>query len=189
MSREPSRLLPTPTQTVGPFFHFGLADNPALGSIAPEGTPGEPLTLHVRVLDGEGVGVPDALVELYHADAEGRYATAPGPGGFTGFGRLPTGEDGACEFRTIRPGRVVDPEHGPQARHINVCLLARGLLSHLFTRIYFAGDDDLAADPLLQALPAERRATLLAHPDPDAPGAWRFDIVMQGASETVFLLR
>lgn len=178
----------TPTQTVGPFFHFCLADDLTLGQLAGPGVPGERVRLRVRVLDGDGLPVPDALIELYQADAAGRY---PDPGdrapAFSGFGRMPTSDAGVCEFETVRPGR---PGSGvAQAAHLEVCVLARGLLSHLFTRIYFAGDPDLATDPLLAAIPEARRGTLLAVPDPASAGLWTFDVRLQGDGETVFFIR
>ena len=182
---ERSRLIATSSQTVGPFFHFGLTVDENLGLVASPDTPGEHIQLRVRVLDGAGEPVPDAVVELYQADAEGRYAVSPAPGVFSGFGRLPTGADGSCQFRTIRPGSVRTTGIG-QAAHINVCLLARGLLRQIYTRIYFKDDPALAADPVLTLVPEERRATLIAEPSPSEPGGWDFVIRMQGSGETVF---
>jgi protocatechuate 3,4-dioxygenase alpha subunit len=166
----------TPSQTVGPFFHFALAPDERLGSIAASAV-GERLHLRVRVIDGAGRPLPDALVEIYQANAAGDY----GSSGFAGFGRLPTGNDGGCVFDTIRPGRV-----GGQAAHVNVCLFARGLLRHLYTRVYFTGDPDLDSDPLLAVVPADRRATLLATPAAGVSGSWEWDVHLQGPHETVF---
>lgn len=181
---EAAELIATASQTVGPFFHFGLAANEALGRVAPAGAEGERIRLRVRVLDGDGAPVPDALIETYQADAHGRY----GDPAFHGFGRLPTREDGACLFETLRPG-AVECEGGPQAPHVNVCVFARGLLRHLYTRIYFPDAGDLDRDPLLALVPAPRRETLLARRT-DQPGAdvpqWEFVIRLQGAGETVF---
>jgi protocatechuate 3,4-dioxygenase, alpha subunit len=173
------RPIATGSQTVGPFFHFGLTNNLSLGSLATDGVPGDRLTLRVRVLDGDNAAVPDAMVEIYQADAAGAYARPP----FTGFGRLPTGEDGACVFQTIRPGAVPT---GVQAPHVNVCVFARGLLRHLYTRIYFAGDVGLESDPLMTLVPEDRRQTLLAVPLGGRPDAWEFTIRLQGEGETVF---
>lgn len=172
----------TASQTVGPFFHFGLARNTALGRMAPVGAGGERLSLRVQVADGDGAAVPDALIELYQADSEGHYG---GPA-FSGFGRLATGADGACVFETVRPGPVSDGRGGRQAPHVNVCLFARGLLRHICTRIYFAGDAGLDTDPVLLLVPAERRHTLLATPVEGEAGTWLFPIRLQGHQETVF---
>ena len=185
---NPERLIATSSQTVGPFFHFGLTVNENLGLVASPETPGEHIQLHVRVLDGAGEPVPDAVVEIYQADAAGCYAStgpAAGPPSFSGFGRLPTGADGWCQFKTIRPGPV--RTNGiAQASHVNVCLLARGLLRQIYTRIYFKGDPALATDPVLTLVPEERRATLIAEPSAGEPGRWDFVIRMQGNEETVF---
>jgi protocatechuate 3,4-dioxygenase, alpha subunit len=178
MSDDRSPAVATPSQTVGPFFHFGLTAD-AVGSIVPDGGAGERLRLRVRVLDGEGEPVPDAMIEIYQADGGGAYARPP----FTGFGRLPTGEDGTCLFDTIRPGAV---PIGVQAPHVNVCVFARGLLRHLYTRIYFAGDVGLESDPLMALVPEDRRQTLLATPASGQRDAWEFTIRLQGEQETVF---
>jgi protocatechuate 3,4-dioxygenase, alpha subunit len=178
----------TSSQTVGPFFHFGLTANESLGRIASPDTPGEHIQLRVRVLDGAGEAVPDAVIEIYQADAAGQYPnTSPAreAASFSGFGRLPTGADGSCQFQTIKPG-VVRTNGVEQAPHFNVCLLARGLLRQVYTRIYFTGDPALAADPILALVSADRRSTLLAEPSASEPGLWEFVIRMQGSAETVF---
>jgi protocatechuate 3,4-dioxygenase alpha subunit len=188
MTSEPARLPPTPSQTVGPFFHFCLGADARGGCLATPQCAGEQIRFRVRVLDGDGVPVPDALIELYQADADGKYPDAQHATSsdvFCGFGRMPTDERGACEFRTIRPGLVSDERTGRQASHINVCVFARGLLRHLYTRAYFARDPDIATDPLLSAVAPSRRETLLALPG-DRPGAWTFEIRLQGDRETVF---
>jgi protocatechuate 3,4-dioxygenase, alpha subunit len=180
-----ARPIATGSQTVGPFFHFGLAIHPEWGTLSTENTRGERLRLHVRVLDGDEAPVPDALVEVWQADADGRYAprTPDGPPPpFWGFGRLPTDAEGDCVFETIRPGRT---ERG-SAAHINICLFMRGLLRHLYTRVYFADDADLDVDPVLALVPADRRGTLVASPDPASPADWHIDIRLQGEGETVF---
>jgi protocatechuate 3,4-dioxygenase alpha subunit len=193
MSREPVRLTATPSQTVGPFFHHGLADNSLLGRLVRSDTKGERVTLTIRVLDGDGAPVPDALVEVWQADADGAYirpdepANALKPSAFCGFGRLPTGADGTCVFETIRPGRVPDGQGGLQAPHINLCVFARGLLRHLCTRMYFAGAEGLDRDIVLALVPEERRCTLVAQPaGAVGAGQWTFDIRLQGDGETVF---
>ena len=181
-------LIATSSQTVGPFFHFALATNDALGVIAGPEVAGERIDLRVRVLDGAGAPVPDALIELYHADAAGEYPPAgerQSVQAFHGFGRLPTGADGVSVFHTIRPGPVRTGA-AAQAAHINVCLLARGLLRQIYTRMYFSDDPTLGADAVLARVPGERRETLLAQPAPEAPGVWEFVIRLQGQDETVF---
>jgi protocatechuate 3,4-dioxygenase alpha subunit len=186
MSREPVRLTATPSQTVGPFFHFGLADDDTLGCLAGAGTKATRVRLRVRVTDGDGRPVPDALVDLWQADADGAYARAPGvgePPAFSGFGRLPTSEDGDCVFETIHPGGVSDVLGRIHAPHVDVCLFARGLLRHVYTRIYFEGDAALAEDPILVLVPDDRRSTLVARRTGDE---WVFHVRLQGQDETVF---
>jgi protocatechuate 3,4-dioxygenase, alpha subunit len=182
-------LVASPSQTVGPYLHIGLDTEPRHGVMIGPDTPGERLRLRVRVLDGVGAPLPDALIELWQADASGRYVDAadhpnPDPGeAFRGWGRRPTGKDGWCEFETIRPGVTTAPDGGRQAPHINVCLFARGMLRHIFTRFYFADDPMLAGDPVLSLVPEARRGTLIAR---QADGAWAFVIRLQGDGETVF---
>jgi protocatechuate 3,4-dioxygenase alpha subunit len=188
MKAEPD-LVATPSETVGPFFHFGIATDPALGCVADRSIRGEFITLRIRVTDGDGHVVPDALIEIWQVDADGKAAIPPPTGqqrAFRGFGRLPTTDDGACEFETVRPGRAAGTGEDFQAPHINVCLFARGLLRHLHTRVYFSGDPALVEDAVLALVPAERRETLLAKPDPGTPGRWLFDLRLQGDNETVF---
>ncbi len=190
MTDAPIRLIATSSQTVGPFFHFGLADDPALGCLARADTPGERIRVTVRVLDGDGQPVPDALVELWQANADGVYVRPDDPrntlkpAGFCGFGRLPTDKEGTCVFETIRPGPVADASGRSQASHVNVCLLARGLLRQIYTRFYFAGDPMIASDAVLAEVPAARRQTVLA--SSTGSGDWLFEIRLQGEGETVF---
>jgi protocatechuate 3,4-dioxygenase alpha subunit len=183
----PARLIATSSQTVGPFFHFGLATNVALGRIAGPDAAGDHIQLRLFVLDGAGAPVPDALIEVYQADAHGRYNQASEQNeGFWGFGRLPTDAEGCCLFHTIKPG-VVRTDAAVQAPHVNVCLLSRGLLRQIYTRIYFDGDPELATDPILALVPADRRHTLLARPSTGDPATWELTIRLQGDDETVFL--
>jgi len=190
MSQEPVRLFATPSQTVGPFFSFGLTDTASVGCLADPDTKGERIRLRVAVVDGDGLPVPDALIEIWQADADGSYvrptdfSSTQAPPRFTGFGRLPTKPDGTCVFETIRPGRVADAHGRRQAPHIDVCLFARGLLRQIYTRIYFAGDDGLDEDPVLAIVPADRRHTLIAQAG--GGGSWSFGIRLQGEDETVF---
>jgi len=187
-----SRLCCIPSQTIGPFYHFGLTTNQALGCLATAEAKGEHIRIRFRVLDGDGAPVPDGMIELWQADASGKYhhpadrqEKEPDPS-FCGFGRLATDADGACAFDTVRPGRVPDGRGGCQAPHINVSLFTRGMLVRLVTRVYFESDPALAEDPVLALVPAERCATLLARRDPDVAGQWNFEIRMQGERETVF---
>jgi protocatechuate 3,4-dioxygenase, alpha subunit len=196
----------TPWQTVGPFFHYGLpwkggADltgSSELGArpdlFAPEhyllGTPsrrgaveGTDIEISGRVLDGDGKPVPDALVEIWQANSKGQYFAPGAAAKFVGFGRSATSNDGEYRFRTILPGRVPGPGNTLQASHIEVGLMARGLLKRLVTRIYFPNGEGLGIDPILELVPAERRATLIARKQ---AGGYTFDIVLQGAGETVF---
>ena len=188
----PERLCPMPSQTVGPFYHFGLTENAALGRLASPEARGEHIHLRVRLLDGDGAPVPDGMIELWQADAGGKYdhpddtqERAP-DAAFRGFGRLATDAEGYCTFETVRPGRVPDGRGGCQASHISVSVFARGLNARLCTRAYFEGDSALPEDPVLALVPEARRHTLLARPDTAQTGQWDFDIRLQGEQETVF---
>ena len=185
----------TPSQTVGPFFHYGLTPGTAYpqvptsadGHIAAPGTAGERIVLTGRVYDGEGTLVPDVMMEIWQADSEGRYAH-PADGrprasnAFMGFGRSDT-PDGVYRFETIKPGQVPGPNGTLQAPHMVVAVFGRGMLKHLFTRIYFEGEAANATDPILALVPADRRDTLIAKKD---GGTYRLDIHLQGDNETVF---
>ena len=177
MKAPSEALVASPSQTVGPFFHFALTGDPALAQLIAPNMPGDRIHLRVRVLDGDGAPVPDALVELWQADAEGRFASAQP---FRGWGRGATDDRGECEFDTVRPGMTGDGAH---AAHINVCLFMRGMLRHLFTRIYFGDDPELARDAVLALVPSPRRETLVAK---RIAGEWLFEIRLQGDAETVF---
>lgn len=187
----------TGSQTVGPFFAPALLREDARRNVLvqPE-TAGERIRIEGRVLDGDGMPVPDALIEIWQANAYGRYnhPADQGPAqldpSFTGFGRSGTSEDGSYWFETIKPGPVAfDGERGQkqQAPHICVTVFARGLLNHLVTRLYFEDEPANAGDPLLHYVPADRRATLLARRESgDTVATYRFDIVLQGTGETAF---
>lgn len=188
----------TPSQTVGPYFAYGLTPQQygyPLASIAssdlrsPE-VEGQAIRIEGRVLDGAGEVVNDAMIEIWQADPQGRYAhpadTRGGNIAFKGFGRCGTGTDpeNRFVFDSVKPGAVDDS----QAPHVNVIVFMRGLLSHLYTRLYFADEAEAnAQDPVLQSVPAERRDTLIAE-GKTAGGVtvYRFDIHMQGERETVF---
>jgi protocatechuate 3,4-dioxygenase alpha subunit len=161
-------LRPTPSQTVGPFFWFGLCERPC-SEIVADGS----LRLEGRVLDGAGDPVPDAMVEVWQADEEGRYR------GDFGWGRCGTDPDGGYAFTTVKPGSV-----DGQAPHLEVLVFARGLLKPVLTRIYFDGDPH-DGDPVLSRLSAEERRTLVAEP---ADGRARFDVHLQGERQTVFFV-
>lgn len=191
---RPETVLPTPSHTVGPFYGHALPF-PGGGDIAPVGHP-DTITLQGYITDGAGNPLPDAFVELWSADPDGNVPQAdgsirrdPATGGylgrngveFTGWGRIQTDANGHWTARTLRPGA-----RGRSAPYISVCVFARGLLVHLYTRIYLPDDEAaLVADPLLTRVPAERRDTLIARRQGD--GTYRFDIRLQGEGETVFL--
>lgn len=192
----------TPSQTVGPFFAYGLTPaqygypfkSLVTPSLAGDATEGERMRLIGRVLDGEGKPVNDAMVEIWQANAQGRYRDQPPKGSgdnmidrdFTGFGRAGTGTDPEARFifDTVKPGAPGDG----QAPHLNVILTMRGLLNHLYTRIYFDDEADAnARDPVLARVPENRRNTLLARRTPSSGGVvYHIDICMQGPNETVF---
>ena len=175
-------LTATPGQTVGPFFGYALPFDRG-ADLVPPGSPGA-IRFHGVVTDGDGTPVPDALLEIWQADADGTVPTATGAlrrdgWTFTGWGRAATDDEGHYSFSTVPPG-AVNPGAAP---FILVTIFARGLLNRLFTRAYLPGDH-LAADPLLASLPADRRDTLIATPDQTG---LRFDVSLQGPDETVFL--
>lgn len=197
MSPEKTKGGQTPSQTVGPFFAYGLTPEqygyPLASIAAPDlrnpDVDGQQIRVEGRVLDGNGEVVNDAMIEIWQADPQGRYAHPADPRGniaFKGFGRCGTGTDpeNRFVFDTLKPG-AVDAEQAP---HINVIVFLRGLLSHLYTRLYFA--DEAAAnakDPVLLSVPAERRDTLIAErSEEDGVAVYRFDIHMQGERETAF---
>ncbi len=176
-------LAPTPGQTIGPFFAYALP-YPGASDLVPSDRPGA-IRLHGRVIDGDGQPVPDALVELWQADADGNVIAQAGSlrrdgWTFTGWGRAATDNVGRYSLTTLAPGGV-----DGAAPFFAITVFARGLLDRLFTRAYLpAGEVALTTDRLLASLPPERRRTLLATPDADG---FVFDIVLQGESETTFL--
>jgi protocatechuate 3,4-dioxygenase, alpha subunit len=187
-------VLLTSSQTVGPFFHDCLLRPDAVRAVlAGAATEGQRIRIEGRVYDGDGVGVPDAVIECWQANHYGRYnhpadtRDLPLDLAFIGFGRTGSAADGAFSFETIKPGRVPFDGEQLQAPHICLAVLARGLLNHLMTRLYFADDPANAEDPILLRVPPERRATLLAQPTRiDGITVYRLDIVLQGEGETVF---
>jgi protocatechuate 3,4-dioxygenase alpha subunit len=171
----------TTSQTVGPYLHIGLTWL-IIEDLAPKGVAGERISIAGRVIDGDGKPVNDALVEIWQANADGKF----GKKGFRGFGRSATDDKGAFKFRTIKPGRVAGPGGKLQAPHIAVNVFMRGLLKQLVTRIYFAGDPANAKDAVLALVPAERRATLVAKKVAGKGGVLEWNVVLQGRDETVF---
>jgi len=153
---------------------------------------GDPVTLEGRITDGDGSPVTDALVEIWQANANGRYAHPEDTrdlvleSSWKGFGRVPTDEHGMFRFTTIKPGRVPGADGKLQAPHINVLILMRGMLKQLNTRVYFPSDPANADDAVLQSVPAPRRDTLIAQPVAGKPGALTWDVRLQGEGETVF---
>jgi protocatechuate 3,4-dioxygenase alpha subunit len=227
-NQSPELFGQTPWQTVGPFFHFGLpwkggADlvgSSQLGArpelmppqhyllrepAQPQGVQGRRIEIVGQVFDGEGAAVPDALLEIWQADAAGRYVCDDGSGGarpfaagFMGFGRAASAEDGSYRFLTIMPGRVAGPRGALQAPHIALGILGRGLIKRLVTRIYFENEAGNDGDPILSLVPAARRATLIARRPAAAAAStaatggaasatlYRLDLHLQGERETVF---
>lgn len=186
----------TPSQTVGPFFAYGLVSDGAYdwpdafsnNLVTPE-TSGERIRIVGQVYDGDGVPVPDAMLEIWQANAQGSFsdpqdARGPSNTSFKGFGRSGTSPEGAFAFETIKPGAVPGPDGAMQAPHIVMAIFARGMLLQLYTRIYFDGEAANDSDPVLAQVPRDRHATLIASHEGDA--VYRFDVHLQGDDETVF---
>jgi protocatechuate 3,4-dioxygenase alpha subunit len=188
----------TPSQTVGPFFKYGLTPNGQYdwndaftGNLVTPDTSGERIRIEGRVFDGDGQPVPDCMLEVWQADSQGRFADpqdkrALPNATFRGFGRCGTDANGAYAFDTIMPGQVPDPDGKPQAPHILLAVFGRGMLRHLYTRIYFGGEAANEADPVLALVPADRRATLIAACESGGGAVYRLDLRLQGDNETVF---
>jgi protocatechuate 3,4-dioxygenase, alpha subunit len=177
------------SQTVGPFFELGLSWL-YVRELGTEAASGERVQVRGRVYDGAGKPVPDAVLEIWQADAHGRYPNDPDgviaspPAEFSGFGRVPTDATGTFSFRTIKPGRVPGPAGKLQAPHLSLQIFMRGLLKPVHTRLYFPGDPANAEDPVLALVPEARRASLIAKQDKPAQLTW--DVRLQGQDETVF---
>ena len=182
---NPTKLIPTPGQTVGPFYGYALPYEKDRELLAP-GSPGS-IRLQGTVYDGAGHTIPDAILEIWQPDSEGNIVQQTGSlvrdgYTFTGFGRSAVGNSGVYTFTTVNPG----PTKPGAAAFISVAVFARGLMNRLFTRIYLPEDQEaLAADPLLSSLDPERRQTLIARRDADGGLTW--DVRLQGEGETVFL--
>jgi protocatechuate 3,4-dioxygenase alpha subunit len=179
----------TPFQTVGPFFAICLSEVGCARS-ATETAIGRHITIEGTVRDGAGAVVPDSLVEIWQANAAGRYAhpddhqSKPLDPNFTGYVRAPTDDDGRFVIETVMPGRVPGPDGTLQAPHLLIGILARGILTRLVTRIYFDDEPSTREDPILSLVPAERRQTLIARHQGD--DRYRFELTLQGEGETVF---
>jgi protocatechuate 3,4-dioxygenase alpha subunit len=202
----------TTSQTVGPFFQIGLAPLYKDDLTTPE-TLGERITIQGRVLDADNQPVPDAVLEIWQADSQGRYAHPEGnslelnpsaskpidtpQSNFQGFGRIPTNEGGTFHFTTIKPGNVPAPDGTTQLPHIVVSLFMRGLLRRLVTRLYFSPnsptttpfdpstDTAIANDFILKHVPAQRRYTLFPQPSTHNVHHFTWTIHLQGPQETV----
>jgi protocatechuate 3,4-dioxygenase alpha subunit len=200
----------TPSQTVGPFFAYGLAPNnrcewrPEQGKdvydwkdtvgtdlVTPDAS-GNKIRIEGCVLDGDGLPINDAMIEIWQADSQGRYAspvdTRARPNAkFKGFGRSATDKAGVYAFDTIKPGSVPGPNGAQQAPHIVFCVFSRGMLRQIYTRLYFPDEAANSSDPILSLVPADRRGTLVAHKESRGDQTvYRFDIRVQGENETVF---
>lgn len=196
----------TTSQTVGPYFQIGLARF-YIDDLTVPGILGERIEIEGRVFDGDGQPVPDGVIEIWQADAQGKYAhpessqelesiqkndpqkkeyaqAQGGQGTFRGFGRVPTNPDGSFRFKTIKPGRVPAPDGTLQAPHIAVSVFTRGLLRRLVTRLYFPDEPGNAEDFALNLVEAGRRPTLIGKKLSDSRLEW--NLVLQGADETVF---
>lgn len=184
----------TPSQTVGPFFHYGLMTHDDFNILVNDDTLGQRILIKGQVIDGSGSPVPDAMVEIWQADVNGHFNHPADPRhdqadrNFRGFGRADTVNNGVYTFKTVKPGVVPFNDTHDQAPHINVRVFSRGMLIHAYTRLYF-GDEVEANrnDPVLNLVPPERRHTLIALPENrgDLP-TYGFNIVLQGENETVF---
>jgi len=197
----------TPSQTVGPFFAYGLAPRgrahwdpngtyswkETIGDnlVTPDAS-GDKIQIEGRITDGDGQPINDAMIEIWQADAQGRYANSRDDRAlpntqFKGFGRSATDKNGIYGFRTIKPGAVPGPNGKSQAPHIVVCIFSRGMLRQIYTRLYFSDEKANDLDPILNLVPAARRGTLIAHRELRGGSAvYRFDIRVQGKDETVF---
>ena len=177
------------SQTIGPYLRIGL-EWMQIEDMAPQGVAGERVRIAGRVLDGDGKPVNDAAVEIWQANAAGKYASPHDPQDkaveprFRGYGRSLTDDAGAFRIATIKPGRVPGPDGKLQAPHLAVTIFMRGLLKQLVTRMYFPDDAANAEDPVLALVPAERRRTLIATRKPD--GSLEWNLRLQGNEETVF---
>jgi protocatechuate 3,4-dioxygenase alpha subunit len=181
----------TTSQTVGPFFTIGLTRMNQTNLVGP-GVSGERVTIEGRVFDGDGTPIPDAVIEIWQANSHGKYnhpedeQDKPIEPGFRGYGRIPTDETGRFSFTTIKPGAVPGPDGKMQAPHIAVSIFMRGLLRRLVTRIYFPDEPGNEGDFVLNLVEASRSGTLIARKVAGREGVLEWNVVTQGADETVF---
>jgi protocatechuate 3,4-dioxygenase, alpha subunit len=197
----------TPSQTVGPFFAYGLTPKgrsqwdpnghyswkETVGDnlVTPDAS-GEKIRIEGQVTDGDGLPISDAMIEIWQADAQGRYASprdnrALPNARFKGFGRSATDKNGVYSFDTIKPGTVPGANGKMQAPHVIVCIHSRGMLRQVYTRLYFPDETSNTSDQILNLVPADRRQTLLARKEAgEGQPLYRFDIRVQGDNETVF---
>lgn len=182
----------TPSQTIGPFFRPSLIDEASANLVRKE-TRGDRVSIEGRVIDGDGAPVTDAMLEIWQANAEGKYDHPDDDQeklidpAFHGSGRTCTDARGAFSFHTIKPGAVPGIDGKLQAPHINLSIFARGLLKRLVTRIYFPDEALNVTDAVLNSAPTARRATMIAAWTDATHRALKFDVILQGAGETVFL--
>jgi protocatechuate 3,4-dioxygenase alpha subunit len=197
----------TPSQTVGPFFAYGLTPdnrcewdpnghyswkNTVDGNLITPDVTGDKIRVEGTIFDGDGKPITDAMIEIWQADAQGRYANprdnrALPNAKFKGFGRSATDKQGVFAFDTIKPGAVPGPGGKPQAPHIVFCIYSRGMLRQVYTRMYFPDEAANASDAVLAVVPTDRRGTLIASKETrDGQTLYRFDIRVQGDNETVF---
>jgi len=189
--RDAKQLVPTASQTVGPFFSIGLCPhNP--NNLVPADVEGGSVvvTIRGRVVDGDGQGVPDAILEIWRADGSGKYAGSEdgcnASGVPTGFARIPTNERGEFAFQTLKPGQIIGKDGELHAPHLAVLIFMRGLLRHLVTRIYFPQEGANEKDQVLKAVLSERRETLIAAPIDAKKNELEWNVLLQGEAETVF---
>jgi len=175
------KLIATPWQTVGPFFHIGCTQLDRANLTAHDKSA---ITIEGRILDGDGKPVPDAMIEIWQANAAGRYPTEEEVESFRGYGRAATDAEGRFRFRTTKPGRVPFADSRQQAPHLAASILMRGLLKRLVTRMYFPDEPANAEDPVLSLVDSNRKGTLIAKPVGAGHLSW--DVVLQGNGETVF---
>jgi protocatechuate 3,4-dioxygenase alpha subunit len=181
----------TPSQTVGPFFSIGY-DRLQKSELAGESVAGERIEVTGRVIDGDGAGVPDAMLEIWQANQFGKYAhqddtqNIPIEEGFQGFGRIPTDANGSFRFVTIKPGPVPGSDGKKQAPHILVSVFMRGLLRRLVTRIYFPDESANTEDFVLSLVEPARRGTLIARKIAGENNKLEWNVVLQGEQESVF---